>query len=147
MKHRPTLPLRLMTVAICMSVWAIPASAPASASPQQDNIDGYALEAKALDAGFTGFSSERGRLLFSSSPATGKPDTPSCTSCHTTDPTRVGQTRAGKIIEPMALSVTPTRFADPAKLEKWFRRNCTSVMGRVCSALEKGDFLTFMVSQ
>jgi len=120
---------------------------PASAAPLHENIAIYATEVKAQDASFVAFSAERGHQLFSSKPATGKPDTPSCTSCHMADPAQAGQTRAGKVIEPMALSLTPSRYADMAKLEKWFRRNCTSVLGRVCTPLEKGDFLTFMATQ
>lgn len=27
--------------------------------------------------------------------------------------------------------------------EKWFRRNCTEVVGRECSAAEKADFIVF----
>jgi len=47
----------------------------------------------------------------------------------------------------MAVSKTPDRYIDMKKVEKWFRRNCKSVLGRVCTSLEKGDFLTFMSSQ
>jgi hypothetical protein len=47
----------------------------------------------------------------------------------------------------MAVSKTPDRYTDPAKVEKWFQRNCQSVLGRECTAVEKGDFLTFMTSQ
>ncbi len=59
----------------------------------------------------------------------------------------MGETRAGKPIEPMAVSVTPDRYRDPKKVAKWFRRNCQSVLGRECTAPEKGDFLTLMISQ
>ena len=41
----------------------------------------------------------------------------------------------------------PARFTDPEKVAKWFLRNCTSVLGRECTAIEKGDFLTFMSAQ
>ncbi|RAI37581.1 DUF1924 domain-containing protein, partial [Rhodoplanes roseus] len=99
--------------------------------------------ARAADASFSP-SAERGRALFTSSPAAGKPDTPSCTSCHTTTLTRAGQARAGKPIEPMAPSVVPTRLSDPATVEKWFRRNCPDVLGRDCSATEKADLLAFL---
>jgi hypothetical protein len=47
----------------------------------------------------------------------------------------------------VAVSSTPSRYTDPAKVEKWFKRNCTEVMGRECSAQEKGDWLSFVVSQ
>lgn len=110
-------------------------------------VEGYATEAKQHDPGFKAFSAERGRQLFSVQHATGKPETPSCTSCHTKSPLKVGSTRAGKEIAPMAVSKTPERYTDIKKVEKWFRRNCKSVLGRVCTSLEKGDFLTFMMNQ
>ncbi len=110
-------------------------------------LDFYASEAKASDPGFGGFSAERGEHLFRTHFSTGKPDTPSCTTCHTTDPTKAGQTRAGKDIEPMAASANSKRYSDQAKAEKWFGRNCNNVVGRDCTATEKGDFITFMLSQ
>ncbi len=118
----------------------------AGESPQS-LLDFYANEARSADPGFTGFSAERGKHLFSSNFSTGKPDTPSCTTCHTADPRKVGQTRAGKEIEPMAASTNPNRYTDRAKTEKWFGRNCNNVLGRECTATEKGDFITFMLSQ
>jgi len=93
------------------------------------------------------FSADRGRELFQSTFSGGKPDTPSCTTCHTADPHKQGITRAGKAISPMALSKTPDRYRDVKKVEKWFRRNCKSVLGRICTDQEKGDFLTFMLGQ
>ncbi len=93
------------------------------------------------------FSAKRGKDVYFASPGTGKPETPSCTTCHTNAPQGRGRTRAGKPIEPLALSKTPDRYTDLAKVEKWFRRNCNSVLGRQCTAREKGDFLTFMIAQ
>ncbi len=94
-----------------------------------------------------GFSAERGRAFYLARHAGGKPETPSCTTCHTESPRNAGRTRAGKVIEPLALSRSPQRFHDAKKVEKWFRRNCRSVLGRNCTPLEKGDFITFMMSQ
>ena len=118
-----------------------------SENAQQPLLDVYAANAKSLDNGFTGFSAERGKTLFISRFPGGKPDTPSCTACHTPDPTKMGQTRAGKDIDPMAVSVNPKRYSDPEKAEKWFGRNCRNVLGRECTATEKGDFITFMLTQ
>jgi hypothetical protein len=56
----------------------------------------------------------------------------------------MGQTRAGKAIEPMAVSANPKRFTDPAKVTKWFLRNCGTVLGRECTAVEKGNVLTYL---
>lgn len=106
-----------------------------------------ATEARQQSSGFTGFSAARGKALFRSHHSGGKPATPSCTTCHHASPLETGATRAGKAIAPMAVSRTPDRFTDPHKVAKWFRRNCNSVLGRQCTALEKGDFITFMASQ
>ena len=104
----------------------------------------YKAQAVTADSTFAGFSADRGKALYASSNAGGSSDTPSCSSCHTASPLKTGMTRAGKAIEPMAVSVSPTRFTDAAKTEKWFGRNCKSVLGRECSAREKGDFITYL---
>jgi cytochrome c peroxidase len=89
-------------------------------------------------------SAERGKALFMGSHTGGKPDTPSCTTCHTSDPHAGGRTRVGKPIDPMAVSSNASRFTDPEKVAKWFRRNCNSVLGRDCTATEQGDILTWL---
>jgi Domain of unknown function (DUF1924) len=130
-----------------ISIMILACSLAPAAAGESPVLDFYASEAKASDPGFSGFSAERGERLFRTNFSTGKPDTPSCTTCHTTDPRKTGQTRAGKDIEPMAASASPKRYADQAKTEKWFGRNCNNVLGRDCTATEKGDFITFMLTQ
>lgn len=117
------------------------------AGPREDLMARYAAEAKAADPAFASFSAARGEAFHLAKPAAGKPDTPSCTSCHGADPRRAGQNRTGRAIEPMAVSVTPSRYTDAAKVEKWFLRNCREVVGRECSAREKGDWLAWMQSR
>ena len=116
-----------------------------AAGAQKPILDGYASQAKAEMPGFSGFSAERGKVFFLAK-HDASAETPSCATCHTADPTKSGQTRAGKEISPMAVSKTPDRFTDSEKVEKWFQRNCQSVLGRACTAQEKGDFITFMAS-
>jgi Domain of unknown function (DUF1924) len=106
----------------------------------------YTNQAKTESAGFKGFSADRGKALYSSKNPGGNADTPSCSTCHTASPLNSGRTRAGKSIDPMAVSASPTRFTDIAKTEKWFGRNCRSVLGRDCTAQEKGDFITYLSS-
>jgi len=118
-------------------------SAPALAGSSQDNIMNHYKNL----AGGKSFSAKRGEAFFRAKHAGGKPATPSCTSCHTSSPKKPGKTRVNKVIEPMALSRTPDRFSDLKKVEKWFGRNCRSVLGRECTPQEKGDFLAFMTSQ
>lgn len=138
---------RTVAIAVCTLAIALSLVTPASANPQAQIIAGYAEQVKTQVPEFDGFSADRGRVLFLANHATGKPETPSCTSCHTANPVKSGRTRAGKDIAPLALSKAPERYMDLKKVEKWFRRNCNSVLGRSCTALEKGDFLTFMVNQ
>ena len=104
------------------------------------------LETYASEAGVKSFSVAEGKALFQGHHTGGKPDTPSCTSCHTKNPAAMGQTRAGKQIKPMAVSANPDRFTDPAKVEKWLRRNCHTVLGRACTPKEKGDVITYLSS-
>lgn len=118
-----------------------------AAGPRDDILAALATQAKAEQPGFTGFDAARGKTFFQSAHSGGKPDTPSCTTCHGMDPRQPGQTRAGKSIEPMAVSQQPARFTDQEKIDKWFERNCSSVLGRACTAVEKGDFITYLSQQ
>ena len=119
----------------------------ATAAPHDDILGQYAAAAKAASPAFSGFSAKRGETLYLSKFTGGKPGTPSCTTCHGDSPRSTGRTPAGKTIEPVAVSLSPARYTDPAKVEKWFRRNCTEVLGRECTPLEKGDWLTYVISQ
>jgi hypothetical protein len=138
--------MRSMRMLILVSITSIATIAAANAA-REAILANLAAEAKAANAAFTGFSAERGATFFAATHTGGEPDTPSCTTCHNTSPLDPGRTRAGKIIEPMAVSKTPHRYTDAQEVAKWFRRNCKSVLGRECTAVEKGDFLTFMISQ
>ena len=117
------------------------------AGPREVQLDQYASAAKAANPAFSGFSAARGQTLHTRSFAGGKPDTPACTACHGNEVRGAGRNPAGKTIDAMALSATPARYTDPAKVEKWFKRNCNEVLGRECTPLEKGDWLSFMISQ
>lgn len=71
----------------------------------------------------------------------------SCASCHNALPTGDGKhASTGKAITALAPAFNPERFTDPAKSEKWFRRNCNDVLARECSAAEKADVLAWLIS-
>ncbi len=116
---------------------------PTAANPARDAI----LKSFASEAGVSSFSAAAGKEFFQGTHQGGKPESPSCTSCHTKNLRNQGRTRVGKVIEPMAVSANPNRFTDPEKVAKWFRRNCNTVLGRECSAAEKGNILTYLMSQ
>ena len=119
------------------------------ADPARDAVlADLAAQAKQADAAFSGFSADRGAAFFRAAQTGGDPKTAACTACHTDNPKAPGQNaKTGKPIDPMAVSANPARFTVKDDVEKWFRRNCKEVLGRECTALEKGDFITFMASQ
>lgn len=88
-----------------------------------------------------------GKAFFLGKHSGGKPDTPSCSTCHTQNPRNGGrQVRTGKPIDPMAPRVNPKRFSDSKNVAKWFIRNCSTVLGRECSAGEKADIIAWLSS-
>ena len=108
-------------------------------------ISDYSSQAKQANSGFTGFSAERGKTLYyRETIQNGKPMR--CATCHSADPRQPGKTPAFRTLEAMAPVITPSRFTDAKKVEKWFRRNCDDVFKRECTAQEKGDFVTFLSS-
>ena len=108
----------------------------------------YAGKARAADPTATAFSAQRGETLFRTQWRGGDPRTSSCTACHTADSRQPGQNaKTGRPIEPVAVSANPRRFTDPATVEKQFTRDCRNVLGRECTPLEKGDYITFMAGQ
>jgi hypothetical protein len=71
----------------------------------------------------------------------------SCSSCHGMPPTGEGKhASTNKAIAPLAPSFNPERFTDTAKVDKWFKRNCNDVLGRVCTPSEKADVLAYLIS-
>jgi hypothetical protein len=71
----------------------------------------------------------------------------SCASCHGAVPTQTGKhASTGKPISPLAPAFNAERFTDKAKIDKWFRRNCNDVVGRECTASEKADVLSWLMT-
>ena len=71
----------------------------------------------------------------------------SCASCHAAVPSQAGKhASTGKAIGALAPAFNPERFTDPAKVEKWFRRNCNDVMARECTPAEKADVLAWLMT-
>ena len=100
-------------------------------------------EARQSSSGFTGFSAQRGERFFN----TRHVGDWSCATCHTADPRQAGRhATTGKSIAPLAPTANPDRFTNPARVEKWFGRNCNDVLGRTCTATEKGDVLAWLLS-
>jgi mono/diheme cytochrome c family protein len=118
---------------------ALTLSLGAHANPIQDS---YRAAAKQENPAFKDFSVAAGQKIYST-----KTGELSCSSCHTDSPKSVGKhAKTGKEIQPLAPSANAKRFTDAANVEKWFKRNCNDVLGRACSAQEKGDFMAYVLS-
>lgn len=129
---------RVLVLLICgLFTWTVQAEKP------QDFLAEFAEQAKHDNASFAGFDTAKGELFFKSRHG----GEWSCSSCHTDNPVLPGKhIVTHKTIEPMAPAVNGRRFTNVSKVEKWFKRNCKDVVSRECTAQEKGDVLTYLLS-
>jgi len=117
-------------------------AAPASAETPESLMRGYAEQARTTSASYAGPSPAAGRRLFHQQPRDW-----SCATCHTDQPAATGRHAiTGKTIAPLSPVANPERFRDAAKAEKWFKRNCTDTLGRLCTSAEKADLISFLLS-
>ena len=71
----------------------------------------------------------------------------SCASCHENPPNHpTKHIVTGKVIKPLSPMSNPERFTDQTKAEKWFKRNCNDVLARECTAQEKADVLSWLLT-
>lgn len=116
---------------------------PVRAETAADFVKLYSSEAARQTPGFAA-SAERGKAFFLRK-NTASSDFPNCAACHTDNPVNEGKhVVTGKRIAAMAPAANPERFTDPEKVEKWFKRNCNDVIGRVCFPAEKADFIAYL---
>lgn len=133
--------LIIITMMVC---WLISADVSLGESPE-NILQNYEVKARAEIKDFKGFLADRGRSLYMREERNGG-SAVSCSSCHTPDPTKTGRTRANKDIKPLAPSANAKRFTNLKHVEKWFARNCDDVLKRDCTLVEKGDFMTYLLS-
>ena len=127
----------LLAVSVALSAFNARAAAP------EEIRQALIAEARQSEAAFTGFSAQRGRAFFT----TRHGGEWACASCHMDNPLDPGKhARTGKVIAPLAPAANPRRFTDTAKVEKWFKRNCSDVLNRPCTAREKGDVVEYLMS-
>jgi hypothetical protein len=140
----------------------------AGAAPPEEMLAAWAAQARVEDPAFAGFSAERGRALYFREFRMADGAMLSCASCHTEDPRRERFAHQDPIpcrachrfqganfdelpkirrqMLPLAPAANPDRFTRPAVTERWFGFNCTLLMQRDCSAVEKGDVLTWLLT-
>lgn len=118
--------------------------ASAHAATPAELLAGYRTAAAQQSAGFVP-SAQRG-AEFHSRRFGVSAKLASCATCHTEDPTQPGRHAVtDKTIKPLTPFSNAERFSDPAKVEKWFKRNCSEVVGRDCSPAEKADFIAYVI--
>lgn len=114
----------------------------AQAAQPGELLANYETAARRENPAFAGVSSSRGGQFFNARHG----NEWSCASCHGASGAAQGKhAKTGKIIAPLAPAANPERFADAAKTEKWFKRNCNDVLGRSCTNAEKGDVLAYLL--
>jgi len=114
----------------------------------------YAEKVKAAAANVKGkplpveaFSAENGRQIFLMSRNWEGDAMPACATCHTDDPKQDGQHAVTKKpIKPLAPVANPERFTDAQTVEKNFSKHCRELYSRDCTPMEKGHFLTYLMS-
>ena len=128
--HRPTARALLASASLLSALTA-------GAATPADLLAGYTAQAGAPA------QAARGQAFFNS--RHGKDWT--CASCHGAVPTQAGKhASTGKPITALAPAFNPERFSDPAKVEKWFRRNCNDVADRACTPAEKADVMAWLIT-
>jgi mono/diheme cytochrome c family protein len=134
---------RLTWAALALAGAGSLAAGAASAATPAEQQKRFEAEARAAAPSFGGFSAQRGEAFFKATHGAEW----SCASCHTGNPLAAGKhAKTGKPIAPLAPAANAVRFTDAATVDKWFRRNCNDVLGRACTAQEKGDVLQYLMS-
>ncbi len=135
--------MRKNTLTAAVILGALLAANAARAETPADFLKQFETAARQNDARFGGFSAQRGEQFFKTTHGMEW----SCSSCHTQNPAAVGKhAKTGKEVAPLAPAANPERFSSPEKVEKWFKRNCNDVVGRACTAQEKGDVLAYVMT-
>lgn len=137
--------MKLSTVLfILLSFCAVNAHADvANAEKLQKKYEGIG---KANDPTYQGASPEEGQKFFNANMVV-KEKTVSCSSCHTTNPGNVGKNIVtGKPIKPLSPTVNEKRFNNLDRVEAKFSEHCNDVVGRECTAQEKANFISYLLS-
>ena len=132
------------TVVILLSACSM--SAYADIDTAKKLADKYATIAKHIDPQFKGLSEEEGKAFYTRE-LTIKGKQVACASCHTSNPADTGKHLVtGKPIRPLSPVANEKRFSSLDKVEKNFTKHCHDIIGRDCTAKEKGDFIAYLLT-
>jgi len=128
---------------LCVTLLLLAGATPVFAETPASLVSGYVAEAAKASPGFTP-SVQRGQAFFAKEWGVSQKMS-NCTVCHGKNLKVDGKhVVTDKKIDPMSPAVNAERFTSLKKTEKWFKRNCTEVVGRECTSAEKADFIQFV---
>lgn len=131
------------TKKLCITLLFLASASAAFAETPASLVSGYAAEAAKTTPGFTP-SAQRGQSFLTKEWGVSQ-KMANCTTCHGKNLKADGKhVVTEKRIAPFSPAANPERFTSLSKVEKWFKRNCTEVVGRECTAAEKADFIQFV---
>lgn len=138
--------MKLISIVLSALLGMVAFSAQADVASAQKLADKYAGIAKTINPSFTGPSAEEGKAFFNREIGV-KGKKISCASCHTTNPADNGKhIITGKLIRPLSPVVNPKRFSDLDKVEAKFVEHCNDITGSDCTAQEKANFITYIIT-
>jgi cytochrome c peroxidase len=138
--------MKKLSVLLVALLGFVALSANADVETAQKLADKYATIAKNINPASTGLSAEDGKAFFNRE-LTIKGKQVACASCHTSNPANEGKHMVtNKPIRPLAPSVNDKRFASIDKVEKNFTKHCNDIIGRDCTAQEKGNFIAYLLT-
>ncbi len=133
-------------LALLLAIGALSLNAQADVESAKVFARKYAVVAKTIDPNFKGFIPELGRNFFKRE-FTLKGKQVSCSSCHTDNPANTGKHMVtGKPIKPLSPVVEKNRFSNVDKIEEKFVEHCNEIIGRDCTAVEKGNYIAYLLT-
>lgn len=137
--------MRTFSFALLAAFGLASVTAHADTASAQKLADKYAVIAKNINPEYKGLSADSGKTFFNRE-LTIHGKQIACASCHTTNPTNPGKhIVTKKPIKPLAPAANHERFSDVAKVEKNFEKHCLEIIGRDCTAEEKGNYIAYML--
>ncbi len=131
------------TLLLALGVVSLPAMADVASA--QKLADKYAAFAKNIEPAYKP-SADAGKAFFTRKLLVRGKEI-SCSSCHTDNPAAKGKhITTGKAIKPLAPSANAARFSDLNKVEVNFEKHCLDVLGKDCTAQEKADYITYLLT-
>lgn len=129
----------VLRAALCAAALGLMSLGSAQAATPAEILAGYTAQAKSTP------SPERGQQFFTRKFKGNLYE--SCADCHTATPAGRGKDLTSeKLMSALAPAANSRRFIDPVRVEHFFRLNCRDVVGRDCSAQEKADVLSWLIS-